>query len=155
MFYWITGVHISRHQASSHELFEMEAWCFYSNNYCSLRWQKLFNTLKPSDDYMCQLTYHHWFRQWPVAWSGTNHYLNQWWHIVDLSLSKQIPIIYYSYFTNFHSRKCIWKYCLRICKMSAILSWPQWVDKNATDNEQVPRLSLWHYFMWQKSWIKA
>ena len=41
-------------------------------------WQKIvdliiywrFNSLRPSDGYICRLTNHQWFRQWLVAWTA-------------------------------------------------------------------------------------
>ena len=44
------------------------------------------NSLRPSDAYMHQYTYHHWFRKWLVAWSAPSHYLKQCWNIVNLTL---------------------------------------------------------------------
>ena len=35
-----------------------------------------FDSLKPSDECMCQQTYHHWFRLWLVAWLAPRHHLN-------------------------------------------------------------------------------
>ena len=44
------------------------------------------NSLRPSDAYMRQYTYHYWFRWWLVAWSAPSHYLNQCWNTVNWTL---------------------------------------------------------------------
>ena len=49
-----------------------------------------FNSLMPSDAYMCQKTNHHWFRQWLVAWPAPSHYLNQCWNIVNWTLINKL-----------------------------------------------------------------
>ena len=40
--------------------------------------------------YMRQITNHHWFRRWLVAWSAPSHYLNQCWNIVDSTLGNKL-----------------------------------------------------------------
>ena len=41
------------------------------------------NSLRPSDAYMRQLTNHHRFRWWLVAWTAPSQYLNQNWNIIN------------------------------------------------------------------------
>ena len=49
-----------------------------------------FNSLRPSDAYMCQLTNHHWFRQWLVVWLAPGHYYLNWcWNIVNWTLGNK------------------------------------------------------------------
>ena len=50
----------------------------------------MFNSLRPSDTYICWLYKHHWFRLWLVAWSVPCHYLNQCWNVVNGTLRKQL-----------------------------------------------------------------
>ena len=49
-----------------------------------------FKSLRPSDAYMHEQFYHHWFRQWLVAWSAPSHYLKQCWDIVNRTLRKKL-----------------------------------------------------------------
>ena len=46
----------------------------------------IINSLGPSDAYMRQYFNHHCFRCWFVVCSATNHYLKQYWHIVNSNL---------------------------------------------------------------------
>ena len=48
------------------------------------------NSLGQSDAYMRQWFNHHWFRQWLVAWSLPNHYLNQCWNIVSWTFGNKL-----------------------------------------------------------------
>ena len=43
----------------------------------------IWNSLRPSDAYMRQLTNHHWSRQWLVAWSASSYHLNHCWNIAN------------------------------------------------------------------------
>ena len=36
-----------------------------------------------------ELTNHHWFRQWLVAWPAPSHYLNQCWNIVNWTIGNK------------------------------------------------------------------
>ena len=56
----------------------------------------------------------HWFRKWLVAYSVPSHYLNQSWVIVNWTLSNKLQRNL-TEIQNFHSQKCIWKYCLQKC----------------------------------------
>ena len=56
--------------------------CIFLGIYC--------NSLRMSDVYMHQGTYHHWFRWWLVTWLAPSHYLNQWWNIVNWSPGKKL-----------------------------------------------------------------
>ena len=47
------------------------------------------NSLRPSDAYKRQKTNNHWFRQWLVAWSAPNHYLNQRYNFDNSNLSSK------------------------------------------------------------------
>ena len=87
--------------------------------------------------YICrQYIYHHWFRQWLVAWSALSPYLNQYWNIVNLTLRNKIHwnINVYSYiFISENAFECV------VCEMSAILSRPQCVKTHCVRQ----RLTHW------------
>ena len=51
----------------------------------------------------------HCFRQWLVVWSARNHYLNQWWLIVNWTLRKKNSVKFKSKCNAFYSWKCTWK----------------------------------------------
>ena len=57
---------------------------------CSLSVERWFNSLRPSDSYLRQLSDHHCFRWRLVAWSAPSHYLNQCWNIVNWTLGNQL-----------------------------------------------------------------
>ena len=89
-------------------------------------WYKtaLLNSLRPSDAYMGQETFHPRFRKWLVAWSAPSHYLNQCWNIVNLTLWNKLQ-------WNFNRNSNIFILengfeCV-VCEMAAILSRPQCV----------------------------
>ena len=77
-----------------------------------------FNSLRPSDAYMHQLTNKHWSRQWPGAWPVPRDCLNQCWNIVNWTLRN-----------NRNSYVFIQENALEngVWKMAAILSEPQCV----------------------------
>ena len=49
-----------------------------------------FISFKPSGAYMRQLTGHHCFTEWPVAWPATNRFLNQCWNIVNWTFGNKL-----------------------------------------------------------------
>ena len=68
--------------------------------------------------------YHHWFRQWLVAWSVPSHYLNQCWSIVNWTLRNKLQ-------SNINQMSCIFiqKSAFdNVRKMAAILVRPQCVN---------------------------
>ena len=68
--------------------------------------------------------YHHWIRQWPVAWRAPSHHLNQCWYIVNWTFR-----IFLQW--NFNQNSDIFiqenAFVSIVCEMSANLSRPQCV----------------------------
>ena len=83
------------------------------------------NSLRPSDAYMRQLTNHHWFREWLVAWSSPSHYLNQCWNIANWTLRNKLQ---WNFSRN--SNIFIQKNALEnvVCVIASISSRHQWVN---------------------------
>ena len=68
----------------------------------------------------------HWFKLWLIAYSGPNHYLNQCWIIVNLTLSNKLQRNFYQ------NRKLpIHENAFEnaFCQMAAISSRRRWVKK--------------------------
>ena len=110
----------------------------YRGHYQQLQHQQVliaFNSLRLSDAYMRQLTNHHCFREWLVAWSAPSHSVNQLWNIDNSNLKNKLQwnpkqnsyiFIQENAFENV------------VCEMAAILSRPQFVKgKNI----------LWYHFL--------
>ena len=76
--------------------------------------------------HICQLTDHHWFRWWLVAWLAPSHYLNQCWNIVNWTFRNKLQ-------WNLNWNLCIFiqenPFENVVWKMAAILSWPQCVNE--------------------------
>ena len=71
---------------------------------------------------------HHWFWQWLVACSASNHYPNQCWYIVNWALKNNLQwnsCRGSNIFIQKHGFESV------ICKMSSILSWPPCVERKA------------------------
>ena len=83
------------------------------------------NSLRPSDAYMRQLTHHHWFRYWLVAWPAPSHYLNQCWIIVNWTLRNKLL-----WNLNRNSNVFIQENAFEsvVCETASILSRPQCVN---------------------------
>ena len=72
---------------------------------------------------MRQWTNHHWFRWKLVAWTVPSHYLNQCWYIVNSKLIlSEITTFSFNAFEN------------SLCKMSAVLSRPQYANQNTVSS---------------------
>ena len=84
----------------------------------------LLNSLRPSDAYMRRWSNHHWFRQWLVAWSAPNHYLNQCWDIVNWTLRNKLQWNF-NQNTNIFIQKNAFENI--VCETVAILFRPQCV----------------------------
>ena len=84
------------------------------------------NSLGLSDAYMRQLTNHHWFILWLVAWTVPSHYLNQYWIIVNWTLANIFQWKFNQNTTIFIEENA----CENVvCEMPSILSRPQCVKK--------------------------
>ena len=83
------------------------------------------NSLRPSDAYMRQQIYHHWFRYWLVAWTAQSHYLNQCLNIINCTLRNKrqwnLNQNWYIFIQENGFENVVWK-------MAAILSRPQCVN---------------------------
>ena len=86
------------------------------------------NSLRPSDAYLRQWNYHHWFRWWLVAWSVPSHYLNQCWNIVNWTLG-----IKFQWNLNQNQYIFIQENAFEnvVCEMAPISSRPQCVNSLA------------------------
>ena len=85
-----------------------------------------FNWLRPSDEYMRQLTVsQHWFRSGLVTWPAPSHDLNQCWDILNWTLGNKIQWNLNRYSNIFIQENgfenIVWK-------MAAILSRPQCIN---------------------------
>ena len=105
----------------------------------------MVNSLGLSDAYMRQLTYHHWFRQWLVAWTAPSHYMNQCWNDVDWNLRNKHQ-------WNISQNSCIFfqenAFENVIWEMAAILSRPQCVKTQLSVNHVLySHLPSWMSFI--------
>ena len=82
------------------------------------------NLFGPSNVYMRQLSNHHWFRQWLVAWSAPSHCLNQCWNIVNWTLENK-----FQWNRNRNSNILIQENAFEyvVCQMASISSLPRCV----------------------------
>ena len=109
----------------------------------------LLNSLRSSDAYMRQLTNHHWFRWWLVAWTAPSHYLNQYWNIVNWTLRNKLQ-------WNFNRDSHIFiqeNALVNVGKMVAILSLPQCVKTQAAAWGQYLHTTI-NKSMWYQTKIK-
>ena len=115
MIQWYTNVSGIFHKYTGREFDHCQ---HYAYNYGNAK------LLRPSDAYMRQLTNHHWFRQWLVAWPAPSHYLNQCWNIVNWIPRNKLQWNFDRNSYIFHQENpfenVVWK-------MAAILSRPQCV----------------------------
>ena len=99
-------------------------------------------SLRPSDAYMRQWTYQHWFRQWLVAWPAPSHYLNQCLDIVNWTLRIKLQ-------WNFNRNSNIFihenAFESIVCEMAAILSRPQCVKfASCLDGKMDDSVQFWY-----------
>ena len=99
-----------------------------------------FNSLRPSNAYMRRWTNHHWFWWWLVACPAQNHYLNQFWNIVNWTLRNKLQWNF-----NRNSNIFIQENALEnvVCGMASILSLPQCVRAFKTLCKASPLAFLW------------
>ena len=68
--------------------------------------------------------FHHWFRQWLVAWTAPSHYLKQCWNVINWTIRNKphwnLNRNPYIFFQENAFQYCVWK-------MATILSRPQCV----------------------------
>ena len=69
-------------------------YSIYSSIVCWLRYASIINSLTLSVAYGIRYVAHHWFRQWLVACSAPNHYLNQCRIIVKWTLQNKLNDIF-------------------------------------------------------------
>ena len=120
---------------------QTRTWTRFFNEHISLVWKRqqyvygqnapwnmYFNSLRPSDAFMRR--YHHWFRQWLVAWSAPSHYLNQCWHIVNLTLMNKLQWNF-NRNANISIQENVFESV--VCEMAAISSRPQSVKSTQSE----------------------
>ena len=85
---------------------------------------KNLNSLRPSDAYVCQLTWPLLVQKMACRLVGAKHYLYQWWNIVNWTPGNK-----FQWNFNWNSYICIQENAVEhvIWKMAAILSQPQCV----------------------------
>ena len=100
-------------------------WISFLLAFVCTYWCGCIDSLRPSDAYLRQQTYHHCFRQWLVAWPAPSHYQNQCWNIVNWTLGNKLQ-------WNFNRNSSIFieenTFENVVCEMLYISSRPQCVN---------------------------
>ena len=153
-----TKLRVHAHSYLSHYIYNV-----YINTYALINWCPLSSPLIHWSRVMCACINergHHWFMQWLLAYSASNHYLNQPWHIVKWAIRNKFQ-------WDFNRNTAISvqenEFENIVCKLPGILSvtfvWHLWFDRDngsllcqmqelrAWLSNWIPQYSAWYFYL--------